>query len=48
MPDIEKLIEKCLFTPKAVTVIEDVSAIFYYFGYQRRGRPPCLPLNGFV
>ncbi len=33
MPDIEKLIEKCIFTPEAVTDIEDVAAIFYYFGY---------------
>ena len=36
MPDIEKLIEKCLFTPEAITDIEDVEAIFQYFGYKYR------------
>jgi len=36
MPDIEKLIEKCIFTPEAVTNIEDVKAIFEYFDYRYR------------
>lgn len=33
MPDIEKLIEKCLFQPESVTNIEDVRRILEYFGY---------------
>lgn len=36
MPDIEKLVEKALFTPEAITDIEDVKAIFHYFGYEYR------------